>query len=540
MTATPSPQDQEIIEILKRLETFKAGYPPELLAARRAAFISQVEERRKAGVKEELPSETQVLEVLQSLKTAPAEYPPELLAARRATFIAQAKQQKEVQVKEGLSSRARVIEVLESLKTVPSEYPPELLAARREAFVAQIEQRNSVIAQQTPVQNRRLITILDRLKSIEIEYPLKLWVARRSAFLGQISRDSVSILDALRSAFQNILDQVKTPQAPIMKLMRSSLIIAGILVAAFVGSLLYGNQGSKLFSPPVAQTDVSQPAAATNTVEAAAVICKPGYLPPLCLVKEFNKSQDLTFQGNGSARPAVAKDTIPGYSSVHKASYVNDGLYGPGSSWVSNSAYSWIKIDLGKATTINTITFGRDRLGNFNDRNPGQFVIAVALSDNVYADGNSSNDFFEYRKVYDSEKAGYDGIVSGSETIKASFVPIEARYVKITFENPGTAIDEVEAFMVQPPSLVYIPTQKPRDNQPRPTWTPIPTNTLVPTDTPTPIPTDTPLPTDTPTPIPTDTPLPTDTPAPTDTPLPPPDTVEPTIAPTETPMVIGP
>ena len=595
MNSTPSPQDQEIIEILKRLETFKAEYPPELLAARRAAFIAQIEERRKAEVKEELPSETQVIEILESLKTvaaeypsellaarraafiaqieerskigeeeeypseapvlegleslksAPAEYPAELLAATRAAFLAQLKQQKEIRVKKELASKARVIEVLENLKAAPAEYPPELLAARRVAFLAQIEQHNRVVAEEAPVQSPRLITLLDRLKSLEIEYPLKLWAARRSAFLTQISRERVSILDALRSAFQNILYQVKTPQAPVMKIMRSSLILAGILAAAYVGSLLYGNQGSKVSSPPVAQTGVSQPAAATNTAETAEVICKPGYLPPLCLAKEFNKTKDLTYQVNGSARPAVAKDTIPGYSGVHKPAYVNDGLYGPGSSWVSNSAYSWIKIDLGKPTTINTITFGRDRLGNLNDRNPGQFVIAVALSDNVYADGNSSNDFFEYSEVYDSEKAGYDGMVSGSETIKASFVPIEARYVKITFENPGTAIDEVEAFMVQPPSLIYIPTQKPRDNQPRPTWTPIPTNTLVPTDTPVP-PTDPPLPTDTPvpptdTPVPpTDTPVPpTDTPVPpTDTSVPPTDTAEPIIAPTDTPMVIGP
>jgi hypothetical protein len=324
-----------------------------------------------------------------------------------------------------------------------------------------------------------------------------------------------------------------------MKLMRSSLVLAGILVAAFVGSLLYGNQGGKLFNPPLAQSNTSPAAvAATVTAESAEVICKPGYLPPLCLAKEFDKTQDLTYQGNGSARPAVAKDTIPGYSNIHKASYANDGLYGPGSSWVSNSAYSWIKIDLGKQTTINTITFGRDRLGNFKDRSPGQFVIAVALSDNIYADGNSNNDFTEYTRVYDSKKAGFDGVVSGSETIQANFVPTEARFVKITFEKAGTAIDEVEAFMVQPPSLVYIPTQKPRDNQSRPTWTPVPTDTLVPTNTPLPTSTNTPVPTDTSVP-PTNTPLPpTDTSVPpTDTSVPPTDTSVPAIAPTETPMI---
>jgi hypothetical protein len=555
MTATPSPQDQEIIEILKRLETLKAEYPPELLAARRAAFLAQVEERSEVGVKEELPSEAQVMEALEGLKSVATDYPSELLAGRRAAFLAQVKQQKEVGVKEELPSRAQVMQVLESLKTAPAEYPSELLAARRAAFIAGIEQHNTVeVAEVLPVQNGKLISLLDRLKSIEIEYPLKLWVARRAAFLTQISRESVSILDALQSALQNIFDQLRTPSAPMMKLMRSSLVVAGILVAAFVGSLLYGNQGGKLFNPPPAQSDGSQPVvAATATAESAEVICKPGYLPPLCLAKEFDKTQDLTFQGNGLARPAVAKDTIPGYSNIHRASYANDGLYGAGSSWVSNSAYSWIKIDLGKTTTINTITFGRDRLGNFKDRSPGQFVIAVALSDNVYADGNSNNDFLEYTKVYDSSKSGFDGVVSGSETIQANFVPTEARFVKITFEKAGTAIDEVEAFMVQPPSLVYIPTNRPKDNQSRPTWTPVPTDTLVPTNTPmptstnTPVPTNTPLPTDTPTPIPTDTSVPptdtsippTDTPIPpTDTPLPPTDRAEPTFAPTDTPMVL--
>jgi len=548
------PSEAQIIEILESLKTVAAEYPPELLAARRAAFIAQVEERSK--VEEELPSEAQVLEGLESLKTAPAEYPSELLAARRAAFIAQVKQQKEDRVKEALPSKAQVLETLESLKTVPAEYPSELLAARRAAFIARIEEHNSIdVVEEAPVGNRRLVSLLDRLKSFEIEYPLKLWRARRVAFLAQVSRDRISILEALRSAFHDILDKVKMPQPQMMRLVRSSLIIAGILVAAFVGSLISGNQGGKLSSPPPAQTDVSQPVAATNTAVAEEVICKPGYLPPLCLAQEFDKSADLTFQGNGSAQPAVAKDTIPGYSNIHRASYVNDGLYGAGASWISNSAYSWIKIDLGKQTTINTITFGRDRLGNFNDRDPGQFVIAVAMSDNIYADGNSSNDFIEYKEVYDSKQAGFDGVVSGSETISANFVPTEARYVKITFQNAGTAIDEVEAFMVQPPYLVYIPTEKSRDNQPRSTWTPIPTDTLVPTNTltATPIPTNTPLPTDTPTPIPTDTPVPTDTdtpvppptdtpmPPPTDTPLPPPtDTPQPVIPPTDTPMVSTP
>jgi hypothetical protein len=267
------------------------------------------------------------------------------------------------------------------------------------------------------------------------------------------------------------------------------------------------------------------------------------------LAQEFDQSQDLTFPGNGSARPAVAKDTIPGYSRIHKASYANDGLYGPGASWISNSAYSWIKIDLGNIRSINTVTFGRDRLGNMNDGDPGQFLIAVAISDDVYADGDSHNDFMEYTQVYNSDEAGFDGIISGPETIEARFDSVRARYVKITFENAGTAVDEIEAFMMQPPGYAGNPTQRPRDTLvpasftaiptktliPSKTATLFPTNTLIPTRTLTLVPpTNTLIPTNTATQRPTNTPRPTNTDVPTDTSEPPTDTPQP--PPTDTPQ----
>jgi hypothetical protein len=325
--------------------------------------------------------------------------------------------------------------------------------------------------------------------------------------------------------------------------MRTSLIIAVLMVAGFATTWLR-NRGSVL-SPAPTQGQISQTnpvSSLTSTGEAAKVICKPGYEPPLCLAKEFDKSKDLTYQGNGAARPAVAKDTLPGYDGVHKAAYVNDGLYGPGASWISNSPYSWIKIDLGKSTTINTVAFGRDRLGNFNDRDPGQFVIAVALSDDVYADGNSNNDYIEYTQVYNSKLAGFDGVVSGSETVNASFRPVKARFIKITFANPGAAVDEVEVFMAQPSGFSNTPTRRPREDSPASVSTPLPVyNTPLPADTAIPAPTDTampaptdPPPTKTPLPPPTKTPRPpTSTPVPTD---PPPTAIPPTdIPPTDVP-----
>ncbi len=413
----------------------------------------------------------------------------------------------------------------------------------------------------------KVFSLLGRLKSIEIEYPLKMWFARRAAFVTQIRDSKTSILAALRSILQNVFGDDGT-RSPAPGFRRLSVIVATLLVVAFLGSLAYGTPQLQrsAFEPAPTQPGASNPrpvAVFTDTSEVAQVVCKPGYLPPLCLTRQFDKSQDLTFQGNGLARPAVAKDTLPGYNRIHSPAYVNDGLYGPGASWISNSAYSWLKIDLGETRTINTVTFGRDRLGQFNDGDPGQFMIFVALSDDVYADGNSANDYREYSPVYDSRKAGFDGFVSGPETVTATFDPVQARYVKITFENAGTAVDEVEVFMLQPPGYASVSTQRPRDTQVPPSFTPIPTKTLVPSRTPTltptrtlvptwtmtliptntltststatPRPTNTPLPTDTATPRPTNTEIPTSTPVPpTNTPPPPPTLTS--VPPTDTPL----
>ncbi len=76
-------------------------------------------------------------------------------------------------------------------------------------------------------------------------------------------------------------------------------------------------------------------------------ICKLGFNPPQCKAAFFSNDQNVAYQSNGFAQPAVAKDNIHGYDSIHQPEFVNDGAYGNGTSWISDSPYSWIKIDLG-------------------------------------------------------------------------------------------------------------------------------------------------------------------------------------------------
>jgi hypothetical protein len=168
---------------------------------------------------------------------------------------------------------------------------------------------------------------------------------------------------------------------------------------------------------------------------------RPGYQAPPGAMRPFDNSENLAWVGHGPARPAVAKNTLGG---LHQAAYANDGFYGNGSSWISTSGDNWVKIDLGRTVWIDTLQFGRDRLGTYDDRDPGRFTISVALADNVYAHGDDSGDAQEYVPVFDSGEAGVGTAITGPETVQARFAAVLARFVKLLVANPGTVIDEIE------------------------------------------------------------------------------------------------
>jgi hypothetical protein len=184
---------------------------------------------------------------------------------------------------------------------------------------------------------------------------------------------------------------------------------------------------------------------------AGSKILRPAPCVPMgtqCAFRPFNTSRDLAFaSAPAAAQPAVAKDTIPPggpASFIHQARFANDGNYGNGASWISDSPDSWLKIDLGRVQPINRFLIGRDRLGFFNDRDPGNFIIEVANEDNMYVNGDDSDDELEYSRVFDSAEVGFSGQINGSDTLRISIPAVNARFVKLTFANAGTAIDEVE------------------------------------------------------------------------------------------------
>ena len=435
-----------------------------------------------------------------------------------------------------------------------SQYPTHLLAARRAAFLAQAAQlRVDDAADELSAEDQEIVQLLGNLKSTKTPYPPELLAARRAALVQQLERaGGTSFLDEVRGFARRIF-HYRTPE-----FMQLSLTIAGLLAAVLLGSLFFSRTG-ELLQPAPSQT-VAEPTQLllTSTGEVAITICKPEEQSSYCPPAKLHRSLDLANPENGSARPAVSKDARSSADSLHRAASVNDGR--GGASWVSNSADSWIKIDLGKVSTINTVSLRKGSAAASYDSDPGQFVIAVALSD-VYADGDSRDDYVEYTQVFHSERTGFSGTVSQTETIQTYFPPVRARFVKITFEQAGAAIEEVGVFMGEPPLLAEGSTPEPEDTQPAITLTSIrtttplpmasvtsaPTNTVVPSSTSTSTPSATPPPSDTPLALPTDTEPPANTstpvptvPLPSDTPIPLPTAAPPTpVPPTAQPSPVS-
>ena len=421
-----------------------------------------------------------------------------------------------------------IIEILKELGRLNSAYPPELMAARRAAFLSQVERLGiGEAGEEWSAEDQKIVNLLGALRSAQVDYPADLLAARRSALLSQIDR---AVVPSVWDQFRISLHRLFPSKTNISTVRRISFVLVSLLAAVLFGSFFFSRAQQSLQTTPYPTALEPTSLLPTHTSEVAITICKPGELDPACPPGELVPSQDLAYTGNGSAQPAVSSQ--PDAGGDYKAASVNDGR--DGASWVSNRTNSWIKIDLGQVTTINTVSLQKGSPGPAQENQPGQFVIAVALVD-VYGEGDGSDDSTEYTQVFRSEHTGFSGIVSEAETIKTQFPPVRARFVKITFEKAGAAIENVGVFMVQPPVLAARPTRGPTDDPLAISSIAVETNTVFPMDTAASIPTITALPeaTNTPAPLPTSTlpPVDTATPVPTE-PMPTATAIPPTAPPT--------
>ena len=167
-----------------------------------------------------------------------------------------------------------------------------------------------------------------------------------------------------------------------------------------------------------------------------------------CLKQTYDTTNNLAFFGT-TGIAAIASSVLSSHDPFHDETNINDGSYGNGSSWIGNSADSWVKIDLGYFARIDQLVFGRYRVGACcSDRQAGFFTIETALTDDIFANGNSGNDNAEYAVVVNNNAVSYTGGQSVKVDFNAGGSPqtVTARFLKFTFANSGTAIDEIEVY----------------------------------------------------------------------------------------------
>jgi hypothetical protein len=124
--------------------------------------------------------------------------------------------------------------------------------------------------------------------------------------------------------------------------------------------------------------------------------------------------------------------TIVTHPEIHRSEFLTDGYYGNGRSWVAPATNSWILLDLGRRYFLDSLAFGEDRTGQWDDRDPGQYFIEASI------------DGISFTTIADSQLLGFSGFISGNDTIVTTLDRTEARYVRLTVANLGARIDEIE------------------------------------------------------------------------------------------------
>ena len=101
-------------------------------------------------------------------------------------------------------------------------------------------------------------------------------------------------------------------------------------------------------------------------------------------------ARNLALAENGVI--ARASGTLPKYG-IHALRHVNDGIYGNGHSWISDTrGTGWVELELPAAARINRVVWGRDREGKFIDRVATDYRVEVATEPGTWQPVASSAD----------------------------------------------------------------------------------------------------------------------------------------------------
>lgn len=91
-----------------------------------------------------------------------------------------------------------------------------------------------------------------------------------------------------------------------------------------------------------------------------------------------NAARNVALASAGAV--ATSSGNLEGYD-IHKLEHVNDGQYGNGRSWISNTpGTGWVQIELARPALIDRIEWGRDRKEKYSDRLAVEYRIETSLT----------------------------------------------------------------------------------------------------------------------------------------------------------------
>ncbi len=145
----------------------------------------------------------------------------------------------------------------------------------------------------------------------------------------------------------------------------------------------------------------------------------------------------------------------------HLISMANDGQYGNTHSWIgANAANQWLGVRFPAAVTVNKVAWSRDNSGTYNDRTLGTYTIQVTTVANPTAatteTGVSATGWKTVGTVtYAFSDPTFAQGVRHEFAISEGGASIPATGVRVKVSDPGTCIDEIEAYGSEPPDVVF-------------------------------------------------------------------------------------
>lgn len=163
--------------------------------------------------------------------------------------------------------------------------------------------------------------------------------------------------------------------------------------------------------------------------------------PTLGLIEPCLDEFEIFTDGPGAKNVALSSQgtrvTASGSreSGSHRLQHLNDGAYGNGHSWMSDTpGRGWVQFELPAMTRISKIVWGRDREGVFTDRTPTAYTLQA---------GPSTNELRQVASLLPRRPA----LNAAVNTDR--FAPIKTRRLRFTIKATNSlepCIDELEVF----------------------------------------------------------------------------------------------